>query len=327
MSLWQWQKIQTVSWQEEMRPMAGRKTAVFLIIVGGIILAVCYWYRFSKHVYVHDGTLADPALCPGEINFAVIGDYGTANKPEADVAALVKSWAPDFIVTVGDNNYPDGAAETIDQNIGYYYSDYIFPYVGEYGSTAAENRFWPALGNHDLRTDFGQPYYDYFTLPGNERTYDFVKGSVHFFVLNSDPKEPNGRSVDSAQGQWLKKGLAASDALWKLVVMHHTPYTSSLKRNPDKELQWPYAAWGATAVLSGHDHLYERLAVDGIPYFVNGAGGKTRYNFGRPEPESVVRYNQDYGAMRVQASQTCLNFTFYNRDAEMIDSVTVRNEN
>lgn len=299
------------------------ETAVFrAVIVVMIVLSVLFWYRFSANVYVHEGVVADPDMCPGDVNFAVIGDYGTAKEPEADVAALVKSWQPDFIVTVGDNNYPNGEAETIDANIGQYYSDYIFPYVGEFGSTATENRFWPALGNHDLRTDYGQPYYDYFTLPGDERTYDFVEGPVHFFVLNSDPKEPNGRLADSAQGQWLAAGLAESEALWKLVVMHHTPYTSSMKRNSDKEMQWPYAEWGATAVLSGHDHLYERFEADGIPYFVNGAGGKDLYVFGRPELESVVRYNQDYGAMLVQASDSCINFTFYNRNGDMIDSVT-----
>lgn len=300
------------------------KTAVRVAaLVVAIVLSVIFWVRYSAKVYIHEGTLAEPDSCPGDIEFAVIGDFGSAGQPEADVATLVKSWNPDFIVTVGDNNYPDGEAETIDPNIGQYYSDYIFPYVGEYESTATENRFWPALGNHDLRTDDGQPYYDYFTLPGNERTYDFVEGPVHFFILNSDPKEPNGRSTDSAQAQWLKDSLAQSDQPWPLVLMHHTPYTSSAIRNPDKEIQWPYAEWGATAVLSGHDHLYERFESDGIPYFVNGAGGKDLYNFGRPEPESVVRYNRDHGAMRVQASDICINFTFYSREGKLVDSLTL----
>src|SRR5262245_17274080 len=58
--------------------------------------------------------------------FAVIGDYGSAGPVEADVAALVKSWNPDFIVTVGDNNYTSGSAATIDANIGQYYHDYIY---------------------------------------------------------------------------------------------------------------------------------------------------------------------------------------------------------
>ncbi|PYV85585.1 MAG: alkaline phosphatase, partial [Acidobacteria bacterium] len=57
------------------------------------------------------------------VRFAVIGDYGTAGQNELDVSSLVKSWNPDFIITVGDNNYPDGWASTIDRNIGQYYHD------------------------------------------------------------------------------------------------------------------------------------------------------------------------------------------------------------
>ena len=300
------------------------KTAVRIAaLVVALFLSGVFWLQYSDKVYLHEGALSDPDLCPGDMKFAVIGDFGSSGKPEADVAALVNSWDADFIVTLGDNNYPNGAAGTIDENIGQYYSDYIFPYVGQYESTAAENRFWPALGNHDLRTNLGQPYLDYFTLPGNERYYDFVAEPVHFFILNSDPKEADGRSSNSVQAQWLKAGLAQSDQPWRLVLMHHTPYTSSMKRNPDKEIQWPYEEWGATAVLSGHDHLYERFDVDGFPYFVNGAGGKDLYNFGRPEPESVVRYNRDHGAMRVQADGQCLNFTFFNRENDMIDSLTL----
>ncbi len=58
------------------------------------------------------------------IRFAVIGDYGLASQGEQEVANLVKSWAPSFIVTTGDNNYPSGAASTIDENTGQYYHDF-----------------------------------------------------------------------------------------------------------------------------------------------------------------------------------------------------------
>src|SRR3954464_3130288 len=51
---------------------------------------------------------------PGDsATFAIIGDYGEDSKGEADVAAMVKGWNPDFIITVGDNNYPLGSAGTI----------------------------------------------------------------------------------------------------------------------------------------------------------------------------------------------------------------------
>ena len=56
---------------------------------------------------------ADPGVVEAPLQFAVIGDYGT-NEPGADtVAALVASWKPDLIATTGDNNYPDGGADTI----------------------------------------------------------------------------------------------------------------------------------------------------------------------------------------------------------------------
>src|SRR4051812_3624549 len=99
--------------------------------------------------------------------FAVVADFGQANQPTADVAALVHSWAPDIIVTLGDNNYPVGSAATIDANIGQYYHDYIGNYHGSYGAGSPVNRFFPILGNHDWITRSGSPalpvpYLNYF---------------------------------------------------------------------------------------------------------------------------------------------------------------------
>ena len=301
-------------------------SAVSLIIVV-IIASGAYLLPYGKNVYaVDEPSVITPADCTPDLRFAVIGDFGLAGTPEAEVAALVDSWQVDFVVTVGDNNYPRGGADSIDANIGQYYSQYIHPYVGDFGSGAETNRFFPALGNHDLNTDAGQPYFDYFELPGNERYYDFVRGPVHFFILNSDKREPDGRTVDSVQAGWLKGQMVASTSPWQLVVLHHPPYTSSMGRNSDPELQWPFAEWGAEAVLSGHDHSYERLQADGIPYFVNGMGGKDLYRVGRPAPESVVRYNRDHGAMLVSASESCINFSAYSRANELIDTLTLVKE-
>src|SRR5688572_15104008 len=137
-------------------------------------------------------SLEPRAMLAESASFAVIGDFGHAGPVEQAVADVVKSWNPDFILTVGDNNYPDGEASTIDENVGQYYHEYIGNYEGSYGPGAATNRFFPILGNHDWRADGAQPFLDYFTLPGNERYYDFVRGPVHFFALDSDPSEPDG---------------------------------------------------------------------------------------------------------------------------------------
>ena len=68
------------------------------------------------------------ATAPVKIRLAVIGDFGADVPDEAKVAALVNSWAPDHVLTVGDNNYPSGSAATIDANIGKYYHQFIGNY-------------------------------------------------------------------------------------------------------------------------------------------------------------------------------------------------------
>lgn len=255
--------------------------------------------------------------------FAVIGDYGADNQAEADVAALVKSWNPDFIVTTGDNNYPDGASSTIDRNIGQYYHDFIFPYKGSFGSGATNNRFFPSLGNHDWHAPNAQPYLDYFSLPGNERYYDFTMGSVHFFILDSVSSEPDGTSSTSKQAAWLRNTLAASTSRFNIVILHYPPYSSGTRHGSNKTLQWPYKDWGADAVLAGHEHNYERLFVDGTLYFVNGSGGHSLYPFGAPIAGSQVRYNSEYGAMRVEAFDTAIQFQFISRTGQLIDTYTL----
>ena len=266
------------------------------------------------------------AEAAGTARFAVIGDFGKAGQAELDVANLAKSWNPDFIVTTGDNNYPNGEASTIDENIGQYYHQFIHPYTGSYGAGATTNRFFPTLGNHDWNTGTVQPYLNYFTLPGNERYYDFVRGPIHFFILDSEITEPDGNSSSSVQAAWLQSKLAASTAPWKAVFLHHPPYGSGSTHGSFPTLQWPYAAWGADVVLAGHNHAYERLFRDSIPYFVNGLGGHPfKYPFGPPIAGSQVRYNSDYGAMLVDASETQIIFKFINRAGLVIDSYTLNN--
>jgi hypothetical protein len=260
----------------------------------------------------------------GTSRFAVIGDFGTHDQAEADVAALVNSWNPDFIVTVGDNNYPLGGADTIDVNVGKDYHAYIYPYTGIYGAGATTNRFFPALGNHDMDTGLGQPSIDYFALPGNERYYDFVQGPLHFFILNSDPRELDGTSSNSTQGQWLQSRMAASTTPWQIVVFHHAPYSSGA-HGSSTFMRWPFKEWGADAVFSGHDHTYERLIVNGLPYFVNGLGGASIYNFPTQLPESQVRYNSDWGAMLVDGNSNQLTFQFFSRAGVLVDSYTLTN--
>jgi tartrate-resistant acid phosphatase type 5 len=255
-------------------------------------------------------------------SFAVIGDFGVANEAEAKVAELVRAERPDFVITTGDNNYPDGEAETIDRNIGRFYHDFIHPYVGRYGTGATENRFFPSLGNHDWITAGAKPYLDYFTLPGNERYYDVVRGDVHLFAVDSDVHEPDGIEATSKQAAWLERALGASKVAWQIVYMHHPPFSSG-SHGSSIELRWPYAAWGADLVLAGHDHHYERIEEGGIVYVVNGLGGNRTYAIQAPLPGSISRYRERHGAQFIEASKSVLVSRFVNIGRETIDEFSL----
>ncbi|MEX1247082.1 MAG: metallophosphoesterase [Anaerolineales bacterium] len=257
------------------------------------------------------------------IRFAVVGDFGQVNPDTFAVAEMIDSWHVDFIVTTGDNNYQHGEAETIDENIGQYYHRYIGNYQGDYNRGSAENRFFPSLGNHDWSLGNIDPYLDYFTLPGNERYYDVVHGDVHLFILDSDTHEPDGVGSSSDQAAWLQEALEESTTPWQIVVFHHPAYSSGYHGSGDW-MQWPFAEWGVDAALAGHDHLYERLVVDGLLYITNGLGGhEAIYDFEKTLPGSQFRYNDLHGAMLVEVTSGWIRFDFINIQGELIDSYTL----
>ena len=274
-------------------------------------------------------------LAGGDFQFAVIGDFGSDSTGadgaarELAVASLVKSWNPEFILALGDNNYSNGEATTIDQNIGKYYRDFIGNYHGTLTpwKNPGVNRFFPSLGNHDwdctgcAATQSPRPHLDYFSLPGNERWYDFTWGPVHFFAIDSDP-----RVLDlPAQKAWLQEKLGQSTKNFQVVFFHHPPYSSSSSHGSDLRMQWPFWEWGADVVLAGHVHQYERIMRRGIPFIVNGTGGRAPYPFrATPVAGSVFRDNRDSnGALWVDASAERLVFRYHLKDGTELDRFTV----
>src|SRR5436190_1657642 len=165
-----------------------RHTGSFSLLFLLVLLAVCTFW------------IAHPPGQAAQLTIGVIGDYGAAYAGGASlsnvqaVANLIKSWNPDFIITTGDNSYPNNEPSNIDTNIGQFFHEYIYPYVGTFGAGASSNRFWPSIGNHEW--PFGvaglAPYQAYFTLPGNERYYNHRQGAVELFACVGDQQDPDG---------------------------------------------------------------------------------------------------------------------------------------
>jgi predicted phosphodiesterase len=257
-----------------------------------------------------------------EMTFAVISDYGVDTTNELNVANLVKSWSPSFIVTGGDNVYGtsasltvdatfitvDSAAFTADQTQSPAFSNYRFnlAVTKYYGDYVTASSFYPAIGNHDVDYD-GTGAWFRSKFPGlfqnNKNYYAFQKGEIGFFILSSGYKtdgtvfEPDGNTSASAQKTWLQNQLAASTARIKAVVFHHPPF-SSTSGYSFPALDWDFAGMGADVVINGHAHNYQRWTDKAIPYIVAGIGGASLYNFNQSTTGSIVDNPPRFGALK-----------------------------
>lgn len=269
------------------------------------------------------------------LRLAAMGDWGDGSTTETSVANLIKSWSPDHVLALGDNNYAYGYLSDYPAHVGRDYSTFIDntsdpAWGGKPSSADGKNHLWPVPGNHD----WGQPCGDYkggctaSTCPGGDlspylrlmpvggkRYYNQTLGNglVEIFALDSDCSEPDGTGISSTQALWLQAKLAASTATWKIVMLHHSPFSSGTGHGSITRVQWPFGTWGAHVVLSGHDHVYERIQQPGgIPYVVNGIGGAGLNSFGAPVSGSQVRYANNWGAVRIDVNTTTMRFELYS---------------
>ncbi|OQY91685.1 MAG: hypothetical protein B6D39_06185, partial [Anaerolineae bacterium UTCFX2] len=266
------------------------------------------------------------------VTFGIISDFGYAsNATTTTVANVVNSWNPDFIVTAGDNNQGGSCDVTCYQNVvGAYYGPQATPTRTDFITPNPTTKFFPVPGNHDYSSPIAnyQTYFSYLppagvgSSPGSTSLYyDFVQGPIHFFMLDSGSSSmPNL----TAQQTFLQNGLAASTSPWDIVVFHRPAYSGGMWGG-DTSLQWDFAGWGADFVVSGHNHVYERIRVGAqdLRYFTTGTAGGSP----RTAPTSVAGATLEAsagvsGALRVVASDTSITFEYRNSANSVLDTFT-----
>lgn len=240
---------------------------------------------------------------------AVIGDYGEcASSPcvhERAVAALVHSWRPNVILTVGDNSYDNGALSevAVDQQ----------PYAVD----VAAGSFYPVTGNHDWGTGSLQPSLTYFHRPAHYVAH-LDGGLIDFFATDMNKEDPDGDGSASVQAIRFRQNLATSRAVWKIVGSHQPFYSSGHHGTQ------PYTHWAVLPAvdlfLSGHDHDFEDLLVDGRHFVVDGVGGSTESRFMCAAgclPQSVFHDVAAFGAVRLTVTKSTLTVEFIAVDGSV----------
>lgn len=252
-------------------------------------------------------------LVQGSVRMLVIGDSGTGDSAQIDVArqmANVRAKFPyDFAIMLGDNMYGHERPQ-----------DYARKFEAPFKPLLdAKVEFHAALGNHD---DPNQRFYKPFNLGGN-RYRTFRKGNARFFVLDSNYMDPE-------QLQWLEKELQASGSDWKIPYFHHPIYTAAT-RGPNLELRSVleplFLKYGVNVVFTGHEHLYERLKPQkGIHYFVAGGSAKLRRGDLQKSAQTEVGYDNDRTFMLVEIAGDAFHFQTLTRAGTTIDKGVIQRQ-
>jgi hypothetical protein len=241
------------------------------------------------------------------VRFGVIGDSGTGLRAQYEVAQEMIAYHTEFpftfVTMMGDNIY---GSETP--------ADFAVKFEEPYKRLLeAGVKFYASLGNHD---DPNERFYKNFNM-GGQRYYAFSKGNVRFFALDSNYMDPQ-------QLQWLEAQLGRSDSAWKICFFHHPLYSDGRYHGPDTDLRALlrplFLKYGVNAVLSGHEHLYERLRPqDGIYYFIVGNAGQLRPHGLRPSQEMAAGFDTDRCFMLVEIASDQLYFQTIARGGQTID--------
>lgn len=283
--------------------------------------------------------------------FAVIGDWGDticAHTCTETVAKMINRWdnryGIDYLITTGDNNYPNGYADDLITEMELYSNFSPWPSglppghcPPQPGDPPLQNppRMFPTIGNHDVTATYPYPFLTYFcqfaafgnpnAKDGPGRYYHYAPNNlIEIFAINSNTTEPDGIAMGSTQQVWIEEAMLASKARWKIVVFHEPPgITTSNHEKGDNTLLWDFKKWGASIVLMGHQHLYERIVdQDGLTWVVNGLGGTTGIASIRDDQGctaakgSQKRFNYSVGAMIGVATKDELRFCFMAADKD-----------
>lgn len=261
-------------------------------------------------------TLPDPLTPLSEpFSFIVIGDFGvgirkpsTAKRRQLEVARALERAVDEYdvrlILTTGDNIYAAKRFLLWTGDTGDEDDDWYFTYFQPYRYVLNRVPVCPSIGNHDTQEteehdDRGQVMDNMYLrerLAGEEAAgrasvdpglfYRFRASSDIEFVCIDTSKEDffrRGRLYDYPKHWEFLQGAFPADAesrvKWRIPFCHHPPYSAGPQHQNTRGMESLIALFQRSGVrvhFSGHEHNFQHSRVDGIDYFVSGAGAKIR---------------------------------------------------
>jgi acid phosphatase type 7 len=282
-----------------------RGVASFLVLTSGGVLGGCKNGARKPSTNSSPVSSAKSLSVPAGQDPVLVGAgdiAACADLAGAEATAKLLDTIPGVVFTAGDNAYESGTAEE--------FRNCYQPTWGRH-----KDRTRPSVGNHEFHSESATPYFAYFGANAGDPTlgyYSYELGTWHIIVLNSECDEVGGCQQGSREEKWLTSDLEAHPAHCILAYWHKPLFSSGAKHGNVPEVK-PF--WidlykrGASVVINGHDHDYERFAPQdpdgnpdptrGIREFVAGTGGRSHRPFAAPLPTSEVRNADTFGVLKM----------------------------
>ena len=269
------------------------------------------WLLTALLVVAVAAVTASSSILPNtsdSLKFAVIGDNGTGDQPQFDVAgqmiAFRREFPFDLVLMAGDNFYGSQRPSDLEHKFSRPYKPLLDAGVV----------FRAALGNHDDVLTINFPPINM----GGERYYTYTRPGVRFVVLDTNV-------LDDPQLSWAEDVLRQATEPWKIVYFHHPLYGNAGRHGANVDLRIRLEPllrrFGVQVVFSGHDHVYERLTPqNGIQYFVVGSSGKLRRGDLRRSASTAAGFDQDNVFMAAEIVGDRMHFQVISRTGQTVDS-------
>jgi len=268
------------------------------------------------------------------IRIGVIGDSGFGEEVTYQLAEEMASHHPEWVIHTGDlvyNVYEDSSTPQA----------FIRKFYQPLADLLHAAPIYPVFGNHEGYEDAywrAQPFYyaafpplensyggdDFSGVSGQREWYAFTHGNYQFIFLNS--QQFYSLELREEQNAWLQEKLRESTSTTNIVVFHIPPFTSGYHPDdgiPIRQAWVPlFEKANVALVLSGHDHNYERLELNGVTYIVSGGGSYKLYGKQDTREESEFFTAKSHFVI-LELFPDRIGMTAYGLGGEVLDSYTL----